>query len=183
MLPQKTKRRSDMADKNTMETLFEEGVRAFVSGEFEKSESRFSRLIETEPRFSLAYVSRGAARLRLEKLSQAIEDFDTAVGLNPDSPRAFHLRGLARERLGAGQSALEDLDRAIELDPEYGAAYHSRSAVLSRMGREDAAFEDMKAYTHITEKKLREFANEHNIWQSRHLAVEEAGLADVMVDR
>ncbi|MFP4532185.1 MAG: hypothetical protein ACLFNS_05840 [Desulfobacterales bacterium] len=33
------------------------------------------------------------------------------------------------------------------------------------------------------EKRLEEFANENNIWRSAHMAVEEAGAADVMVDR
>ena len=30
---------------------------------------------------------------------------------------------------------------------------------------------------------LEEFANENNIWRSAHMAVEEAGAADVMADR
>jgi hypothetical protein len=38
-------------------------------------------------------------------------------------------------------------------------------------------------FSHLTEKRIEEFANEHNVWRSAHLAVEEEGLTDVMVDR
>jgi len=45
------------------------------------------------------------------------------------------------------------------------------------------AEEDLKMFKFLTEKPLEEFANENNIWRSAHLAVEDAGAADVMVDR
>ncbi|GBC59883.1 hypothetical protein DENIS_0824 [Desulfonema ishimotonii] len=94
--------------------------------------------------------------------------------------RAYHLRALVHEKLGETERALRDFDRAIEIDPEYGAAYYSRAMMREKLGQADAAFEDIRMYTHLTEKNLSEFASENNMWQSRHLALEASGIADVM---
>jgi hypothetical protein len=40
------------------------------------------------------------------------------------------------------------------------------------MGKEDAATEDIETVTHLTNYNIESFANENNVWRSRHLEVE-----------
>ena len=46
---------------------------------------------------------------------RAVEDYDTAIGLNPDSSALRINRGRAYEELGEYRRAIEDYDKAIEL--------------------------------------------------------------------
>jgi tetratricopeptide (TPR) repeat protein len=169
-----------MTDTDTAKQHLDAGIDAFVSNDIETSVTRFSEALEADPGFAMAYVSRAAANMRLERPEEALSDLNQAIGLTPDHARAYHLRGLAHVKLEDNEKALQDFDNAIQLDPEYGAAYYSRSMIYGDMGMSMASFEDIQMYTHLTEKRLQEFSNENNIWRSEHLRVEEAGAADVM---
>lgn len=159
---------------------FDDGVRAYASGELEESLRHFSAAIEAGEVPDRAYVSRGAAYLRLERPQAALADFDQALSISPDQSRTHHLRGLAYAQLQNDDDALADFNRAIALDPEYGTAYYSRSTLQNRRGNEAAAMEDIQTYTHLTEKRLQEFGNENNIWRSQQLHLEAENMADVM---
>ena len=169
-----------MFDKNKTKTSFDEGVSAYVNQDFEKAVEHFTSAIEEEPEFALAHVSRGAAYARLEHSSESIKDFDRAIELKPDYARAYHLRGLEFDKAGEHERALSDFNKAIELDPEYGAAYYSRASILSKTGRDENARDDIEMVAMLTQKNINSFANENNVWRSRHLQLEEEGVADVM---
>ena len=102
----------------------------------------------------------------------AIRDFDRVIKIDSKHQKAFHLRGLAREMAGDDDKAFKDFNSAIDIDPEYGAAYYSRATLLTKMGQEDSAAEDMQMVTHLTNLNIESFANDNNIWRSRHLQVE-----------
>lgn len=168
------------APTETAHPHFDEGVRTYASGELEESLRHFSEAIDAGEVPERAYVSRGAAYLRLERPEAALADFDQALSLAPDQSRTHHLRGLAKAQLHDDDAALAAFNRAIELDPEYGTAYYSRSTLQNRRGNEAAAMEDIQTYTHLTEKRLQEFGNENNIWRSQQLHLEAENIADVM---
>ena len=172
-----------MTVEKDIKTLFESGMKAFADNRFEDSEASFTEVLEVSPEFRLAWESRGAARLRLGKSEKAIADFGRAITLSPDRSRPYHLRGLAYEQKGDLDQAINDFNQAILLEPEYMAAYHSRSILRNRRGETELAENDLKTFKMLTEKKLETFSNEHNLWRSAHLAVEDAGLSDVLVDR
>jgi tetratricopeptide (TPR) repeat protein len=79
-------------------------------------------------------MSRGSSFLRLDRLDEAIADFDRAIQLNPNFPRSYHLRGLAKEKQGSYVDAIADFRMAIELNPDYAAAYYSRATLHTKMG-------------------------------------------------
>jgi len=168
---------------NNIQSNFQSGMKAFTNNDYALSEKYFTLVLEAEPDFRLGVESRGAARLRLDKLEEAIADFNRALELSPEHARPYHLRGLVNERRGDLEQALADFNQAIAINPDYAAAYHSRSLVRNRRGETELADDDLRMFKMLTEKRLEEFANEHNVWRSAHMAVEEAGAADVMVDR
>ena len=73
---------------------------------------------------------------------------------------------------GDDDEALKDFNQAIEIDSEYGAAFFSRATLLTKMGQEDLALEDMKMVNYLSNLNIESFANENNIWRSRHLQME-----------
>ena len=163
-----------MNDIKTIDTLYHEGMYEFANNNLEKSIDLLSEAARLDPDRRLIFVSRGSAFLKLDRVDEAIADFDRAVALDAGYARAFHLRGLAREKRGDTTAAIGDFTRAIELDPEYGAAYHSRATLHVKLGQEDQAVDDIAMVQHLTSKNLESFASENNVWHSRQMQVEAA---------
>jgi tetratricopeptide (TPR) repeat protein len=64
--------------------------------------------------------NRGSVKIKLGRYEEAIDDFSTAIELNPRFGRAFAYRSGAREKLGQKREAAADYAEAIRLDPELG---------------------------------------------------------------
>ncbi len=58
----------------------------------------------------------GAGTDHFGDLAGVLEDFDTAVSLNPGAAHAYHDRGLLKARMGDTEGALADFQRAADLD-------------------------------------------------------------------
>jgi tetratricopeptide (TPR) repeat protein len=163
-----------MTQKDNAKEIYTEAMTAFVAENYAEAIRLLGAAIDKDDTFSLAFVSRGAAHLKLSRPIDAIADFNRAIAIEQNNARAYHLRGLAREMQGNDSAAVADFDRAIALNPEYSAAYFSRAGVHSKTGREDAAVEDLQMVAHFSERNLSEFAAENNVWRSQHLTVEAA---------
>ncbi|MGD2187934.1 MAG: tetratricopeptide repeat protein [Desulfobacterales bacterium] len=161
-----------MSDHSKANDNYINGIFEFMKDNFAKSIQLLTRAIELDTNHKLAYMSRGSAFLRLDRLDEAIADFDRAIQINPNSPRAYHLRGLAKEKQGIDAAAIADFDKAIEMDPEYAAAYYSRATLHTKMGNEDLAVDDIQMVQHLTNTNIETFANENNVWRSQHLRIE-----------
>jgi tetratricopeptide (TPR) repeat protein len=162
---------------------FDAAMAQFVGQNYDKSIHLCSEAIAFDPEFQLAFQSRGAAYLRLGNIQAALADFDRVLELDPKSARAFHLRGLAHEKAGDYTEAIADLSKAIEINPQYGAAYYSRANLFSKIGKTDQATEDIEMVTHLTEVNIETFADENNLWRSRHLQLESISNDDFTVER
>jgi Tfp pilus assembly protein PilF len=131
-----------------------------------------NELIKVDADDKLPFLARGTVYLKTGDTKNAVGDFTRAIEIDSKHPKAYHLRGLAHEMAGDNDEALKDFNRAIEIDSEYGAAFFSRATLLTKMGQEDLALEDMKMVNHLSNLNIESFANENNIWRSRHLQME-----------
>ncbi len=172
-----------MSDNNKAQKKFEEGMADFVNHNYGQSIERLSQAIELDPAFTLAFKSRGAAYLRLDKAEEAIADFSTVVEMDPGNARAYHLRGLAYEKTGENDKALDDFNRALELKSNYGAVYYSRANLNNKMGRTEQATEDIRMVTHLTEVNIETFSNANNVWRSQQLRLESMYNDDLAMER
>ena len=87
-----------------------------------------------------AHVNRGTAYQDLGDHDRAIQDYDEALRLDPNSYKAFNNRCWARATAGRDlEAALEDCDNAVVRNPGDSSALQSRSFVLYRLGRFDSA--------------------------------------------
>jgi tetratricopeptide (TPR) repeat protein len=172
-----------MSDNNKAQKKFEEGMADFVNHDFSQSIEHLSQAIELDPAFTLAFKSRGAAYLRLDKPEEAIGDFSTVVEMDPANARAYHLRGLAYEQSGENDKALDDFNRALDLKSNYGAVYYSRASLNNKMGRTEQATEDIRMVTHLTEVNIETFSNANNVWRSQQLRLESLYNDDLAMER
>src|SRR5262249_14488392 len=65
-----------------------------------------------------AYLGRGYLALVRGDHVAAIDDFDRALEVDPESVNALLWRGYARERAGRNDLALDDYERAVTVDPK-----------------------------------------------------------------
>jgi tetratricopeptide (TPR) repeat protein len=161
-----------MNSKDTKKETFAHAMSSLMNNNVGTSIDLLNKLLVSDPSDKLVLLARGSANLKSGQPEHAIGDFSRAIEADAAYAKAYHLRGLAREAAGDDDAALNDFDKAIEIDSEYGAAYFSRATLLTKMGREDSATEDMKMVTHLSNVNIEKFANENNIWRSRHMQME-----------
>jgi tetratricopeptide (TPR) repeat protein len=144
----------------------------FMQNKLAISIDLLNELIKSEPDDKLAFLARGSVYLKTGDSKKAVDDFTRAIEIDSKHPKSYHLRGLAHEMAGNNDEALKDLNQAIEFDSEYGAAFFSRATLLTKMGQEKKALEDMEMVTHLSNLNIENFANENNVWRSRHMQME-----------
>jgi len=141
---------------------FNIGVCLGQAGDSAAAADSFSRAIEVDRTFGLAFLDRGCMRLRLGDPSAALADLDEAVRLRPTEARAYANRAGARLRLGDSERALQDAARAIELRPRYAFAHEQR-------GRAHLARRDLTGAIDELTKAL-EIAPQADTYNSRAIA-------------
>lgn len=95
---------------------------------------------------SLARVfrSRGNAHHAANNNAEALNDFNTAIGLDPAYTLAYISRGVIHHEQGDYENAIADYDEAVFLDPDYALTYANRGGAYEQMGRVDEAVRDFR---------------------------------------
>ncbi len=107
----------------------------------QKAREAFTKAIELDPKYAVAYCDRGYAYFILGDNQQAIKDYDRAIQLNPQAAIFYYYRGVYYGKLGNYQQAIRDYDRAIELDP-IAPYYMNRAASYFELGNYQRAISD-----------------------------------------
>ncbi len=131
---------------------FEKGYKLAESGNDTDSEKAFSKAIELNPQFAMAYYSRGKAYYNYGSTQQAIKDYDKSVELNPQFADAYNNRGIAYHKICNTQQEVEDFNKAIELNPQDAIAYYNRGIAYHKRGNTQQAIKD---YSKAIELNLR----------------------------
>lgn len=92
-----------------------------------------------------AYNERGRAHAGLMHMDEALENFATAILLDPDNSDAHFNRGSLYLERKNYPLALKDFDAALEGNPMDGLALFDRAVVKLRLGNKPGADEDFDA--------------------------------------
>ena len=107
--------------------------------------SLWTYLIEHEPlQVPHAYNNRGFTLLKNGAITQAIEDFQIAVRLDPTNWEPHNNLCLAYKSKGLYGNAKEQCQTAITLRPDYAEAHNNLGVVYSKEGRYDQAVEEYR---------------------------------------
>ena len=88
------------------------------------------------------YIERGIEYAESGNHDLALEDFNTAIALDPNHPGAYNSRGVAYYEKGDLERAIEDWTEAIRLKPDYSKAYVNRGLAYRENGQWDQCIED-----------------------------------------
>ena len=108
-----------------------EGCAAVIDGRREPPES-----------LAEAFRNRGIAYAGKSQFDRAIQDYDQAIKLKPDSSPAYFDRGIAHFRKGQYDLSIQDYDQAIRLKPDNAYAYNNRGNDYQLKGQYDRAIQD-----------------------------------------
>ena len=67
--------------------------------------------------------------VRADFESDALEDFNRAVQLDPNRWKSYHNRGVSYAMMGQYEAALADFDRTIQLNRDYVNAWYNRAGI------------------------------------------------------
>ena len=111
-------------------------------GQYSKALLAFSKAIEIEPGFCIAYEQRGKAYWKKELYEEAIADFSKAIELNPEEASFYYLRVGAYWKKELYEEAIADCSKGIELDPREAYYYYTRGHCWYLKGDYDKAIAD-----------------------------------------
>jgi tetratricopeptide (TPR) repeat protein len=143
------------------------GIAYFYLNNLDLAVENYSRAIEIDSEYALAYFNRAEAYFYQEDYPLALADYDLAIKAKGDFGSkgkmrladAYANRGDTLGRLGRFSEALASADRALEIDPQHGYAWYIRSLALAYLSQNQEA---LKAVD-----KAIEFANYAYIWHQR----------------
>lgn len=88
------------------------------------------------------YFNRGLLKGKSGDHRGAVEDFTTAIRLDPYYTEAYFNRGFDRRETGDLQGAIDDYDKTIHLNPGHYKAYYNRGNIYSDRGDLGRAIQD-----------------------------------------
>ncbi len=105
-------------------------------------EERLSQTIGADSTMLYPYLERAQQRYESKYYQGAIDDYTSALEIDPGNVEIWLGRGLAKEKAKDLKGAFSDYTKAIELKENYAKAWLNRGNVLLKMERFEDAIED-----------------------------------------
>jgi tetratricopeptide (TPR) repeat protein len=104
-----------------------------------------SKIIAHHGTAAWAYADRGSAYMGLHQTPLALNDFNTAIRLDPDGPTAYFRRGVLHASLKQTGAAIADFSATIRLQPTADKAFEYRAGMYLNLKQHARAIEDLNA--------------------------------------
>lgn len=135
---------------------FEEAGQANADGDYDTAINLYTKIIEegdvAPHNLAATYYNRGNAYREMENYDKAIEDFTSAISLNPNYTKAYSNRGAVYTALERYPEALEDFTKVLDLSPGNALHHFNRGLVYHKMGRLDEALKDFDEAVKLNDK-------------------------------
>ncbi len=124
-------------------------------------------VIEKYPqRVPVAYNNRGTVLMITGRFDKAIEDFNTAIALDPSDYLPYTNLGKIYLNTGSFEKSIEYSGRAILLAPLQAMPYNNRGVAYRYTGRYDSALEDFNKAIELDEYYAGAYFNRGNLFRS-----------------
>ncbi len=128
-------------------SFFNQGFEKHMQGDLASAVRLYSKAIENNPAFTMAYQMRGIAHATVKKISSSHERL--LNGYNCSVSRYFksvgyYNRGIVKNMTGDFAGAIPDFSQAIELDKKMAAAFFHRGIAKSKTGDLFGRLEDFR---------------------------------------
>jgi serine/threonine-protein kinase len=90
-----------------------------------------------------ALLKKALNNIQLRNYKGAIEDCNTIIKLEPNSPEGYYCRGVAKNHLHDFNGCIADESKAIQLDPTFEMAYYMRGVAYGNIQNYKASVLDL----------------------------------------
>jgi tetratricopeptide (TPR) repeat protein len=111
--------------------FYDRGNKQRLEKDYKAAIESYTRAIELDPKYAVAYNNRGNTYRDQKDYTKAIADYTKAIELDPKYTFPYHNRGLTYADQKEYAKAIADYTRAIELDPKYARAYRNRGVAYA----------------------------------------------------
>lgn len=120
---------------DNLAALFYGGVAAWRAGQHDLALARLDRVIDraTQP-VADAYFHRALVRVSLNRIDEAVADYERSIALKPGYAPAHNNLGLLLGDRGDLTAAAAHLDAALKADPSFHDARYNRGLIAVQMG-------------------------------------------------
>jgi len=151
-------RRACQLDPGNVQYLVDYGLVFVELGIPQKAKILFSLALKRDPLFIEARFQLGNLFKSFSQLERAIEEYNAALALNPNSARILNNRGGALHRLGDHAAAQSDFSQAIAADSTLEPAYLNLGRLLDTQGDFTGA---IKIYEQAIERSVNPAMFQH----------------------
>ncbi|MFI1770357.1 tetratricopeptide repeat protein [Thalassobellus citreus] len=131
-------------DKRFLDALYSLACVKFDLGEFDSAIKDFSSYIKEVPYNSMAYTLRAYAYKSSGNLKSAVQDFNTAVLIEPNAD-SYYNRGIFLMELNYFKEAKSDLTKSLRLNKNNSYAYFYRGSSNLYLGKYHEAISDFSS--------------------------------------
>jgi tetratricopeptide (TPR) repeat protein len=105
-------------------------------------EDFFEKAIESDSTMLAPYLERAYQRMESGYFKGALDDYNSAIALEPNDPEIWLNRGFVKEKLNDFKGAYSDYTQAIAIDEKFDKAWLNRGNVLGKQNKYKEAVED-----------------------------------------
>lgn len=153
---------------------FEKGLSAAHSGQNTKAIAHFSKAIEIDKDYALAYANRGAIYGKTGQIDKSFSDLNKAIELNPSDDLALNNRGRLYIKLKQYDKAMLNLKKAIEINPRQYLAYRNIGYIYNSKGENDLAIKNISKAVEINPRYLHGYVMRGIIYQVKRKRYDKA---------
>jgi tetratricopeptide (TPR) repeat protein len=124
---------------NLSHSVMVDGARAAQNKQYDNALELLYRVLEIDISNVYAYNNLGNVLKELNRLDEALANYDKAIAITSDYAEAYNNRGTVLKELNRLDEALANYDKAIEFKSDYAEAYINRGTVLKKVNRLDEA--------------------------------------------
>jgi tetratricopeptide (TPR) repeat protein len=128
----------------------------------------FTERIQEAPQDADVHAARGNAKLAARQFDAAIEDYNTALKVDPANVTALVNRAVAWADKNQVERALADVDQALRIDPQSAAALFLRGTILAEAGQFNKAAADLSECLRISPDHAAAYRNRSGLWLETH---------------
>jgi tetratricopeptide (TPR) repeat protein len=142
-------------------SFFNQGFAMHLRGDLPSAVKWYSKAIDDNPSFGMAYQMRGIAQQQLKKYPQAIADFSMLITVGEPSFKSigYYNRGIVKNMTGDFAGAIPDFSQAIELDKRMASAFFHRGIARSKTGDLIGRMADFREAARLGDSNAEEWLN------------------------
>jgi tetratricopeptide (TPR) repeat protein len=150
----------------TAQTWYERGYTFHNAKSFDEAIRCYTEAIRIEPKFDIAYLSRGLTLYKMGDLSGAISDYENAIQLKSD-PLYYLARSSAYLDKNDFESAIADCNKAIQIEPGNASAYYFRGDAYFEKRDIDSAIADYTEAIRLDPSHDTAYYNRADAWEKK----------------